>query len=143
MADSSNDNNPKHTNFVKFINLVKYLLTTLTLSSLFFTIPPSIATRQSSIYLPIDKTCAVYKGKIDHAQAFPLWIEKNRQLMIETNSELKIAVSFKNAIVSPYQVHSPTSAITSQYSYLTASTGNHVISVEGKAQEATITFCLD
>ncbi|WP_013323233.1 hypothetical protein [Gloeothece verrucosa] len=121
---------------------MKHFLSALTLSSLFLNIPSTLATIQKNIYLPTDKTCAVYRGRIDHAQAFPMWIEKNRQLMIETNSELKVAVVFQNEVVSPYQIHDLVPDITSQYSYRTPGTGNHIISVQGKAASAKISFCL-
>ncbi|ACK72921.1 hypothetical protein PCC7424_4558 [Gloeothece citriformis PCC 7424] len=121
---------------------MKYLLTTLTLSSLFLPLLPSLAAKHFNLYLPIDKSCAVYKGKIDHAQTFPLWIERNRQLMIETDNQLEVAVSFQNQIMSPYQVNSLYSRIISQYSYRTSATGKHIISIQGKAEKATITFCL-
>ncbi len=106
---------------------------------------PVLAARQlNRNYLPMKNNfCAVYQGRIDRAQDFPLWVEKQRQITIKVNSDLKVAVLFQGKVVPPYQVNSLTDVPISQYSFRTSSTGNHLVSVRGMTPDAKITFCLN
>lgn len=122
---------------------MKHLLAMLTLWSFFGLISPILAAKPLNFYLPKDKVCAVYQGRVDDIQGFPVWIEKGRKLKVKVNNEVRVAVIFQTQVIAPYQIDSLENNTTAQYIYRTSETGNHLISIQGASQDTKITFCLD
>lgn len=122
---------------------MKQLLAPLTLAALFLSSTPVLAARRFNFYLTADNSCAIYNDRIDAEKNFTLWLESQRQLIIKANSDLKVAVISQGRLVIPYQVGSVSETELSTHSYRTLVTGNYLITVQGKNQEATISFCLN
>lgn len=122
---------------------MRRLLPTLTLSSLLMATPAAFAARPLNLYLPTDRFCAIYKGNIQNEQKFTLWADNNRDLIIKTDRDLKIAVILQGKILPAYQIAPQPSTSVAKYAYRTSITGNHVIFIRGSARDATITFCLE
>ena len=122
---------------------MRRLLPTLTLSTLLMAAPAAFAARPFNLYLPADRFCAIYKGNIQNEQKFTLWVDNNRDLIIKTDRDLKIAVILQGKVLPAYQINPQPHMSAAQYAYRTSVTGNHVIFIKGSAREATITFCLD
>ncbi len=99
------------------------------------------ATKTPNLYLPATSSCAVYQGEIQNRQSFPLWVEKDRRLIIKVDNDLRIAVSIQERVLPPYQIN-PLENTNSEYTFRTTRTGNHTISVVGSSPQAKITFCL-
>lgn len=122
---------------------MRRLLSTLTLSSLLMLSPEAFAARPLNLYLPTDRFCAIYKGNIQNEQKFTLWADHNRDLIIKTDRDLKIAVILQGKILPAYQIDPQPHKSAAKYAYRTSITGNHVIFIRGIARDATITFCLE
>lgn len=101
-----------------------------------------LAAKSSYLYFPDDNFCAVYQGSIEDREVFPMWVEKNRQLVIKTDKDLRVAVVFNNRIVPAYQIDVVSDAITSQYFYKTSQTGNYLITINGGEEDVNLSFCL-
>jgi hypothetical protein len=121
---------------------VKYLLPTLTISTLLMTATAAFAARPWNLYLPSERFCAVYKGNIQDEQKFTLWVDYNQELTIKANPGLKVAVILQGKVLPAYQIAPKSGTSASQYAYRTSITGNHVIFIRGIARNATVTFCL-
>jgi hypothetical protein len=123
-------------------SMLKKLITLITVSTVLIPATLTLAAKSSSFYFPDDNFCAVYQGKIEEGQSFPIWVERNRQLIIKTDKGVKIAVAFQNRILPAYQIDAISDDFSSQYFYKTSQTGNHLITVKGVDQNAQISFCL-
>lgn len=122
--------------------MLKGLIRIIAVTSFLIPTAASLAAKSSHFYFPDDNFCAIYQGKLENKQAFPIWVEKNRRLIIKTEKDVKIAVVFNNRILPAYQIDTISDLVSSQYFYRTSQTGNHLVTIQGIDQDIKITFCL-
>ncbi|MEL4897458.1 MULTISPECIES: hypothetical protein [unclassified Crocosphaera] len=121
---------------------IRSLFTLSSVAALCLITVPTEAVTRSSLYLPNDNFCAVYKGMIHNEHTFFLWVNEEDKLTIEADNYLEVAVSHQGNTIIPYQVESAENPMTSQWSYETEMQQKHTILVRGTAPKANIRFCL-
>ena len=103
---------------------------------------PSLAITRSSLYLPNENFCAVYKGGIHNEHKFVLWVNQEDRLTIQADNDLQVAVTHQGKIITPYQIGSANQPMMAQWFYHTKLQQQHTILVKGNTAKANIRLCL-